>query len=417
MLSISFLGIKENLRENLEKLDAMNFSYFHCDIMDGEFVLNKTWKVEELYPIVKGLHHPLEVHLMVNEVESYVEAFALLHPETIIFHVEATKDPKKMIEKIKAYGCKVGISLKPNTGIEEVFPYLREVDQVLVMSVEPGYGGQKFLPSALEKIRTLKELKKKKEYSYVISVDGGIQEETKELCEDAGCDQYVVGSFITKGDYQKQIDLLEKGSNSMAKKKKRKVNYKRVGILIFIILIFVVAVCIFMKKPSKKEEPEPVKTIDTLEKYGYTLNDNATDYYKELFNTLKEELNKEESSEEEYAKLVSSLFVTDFFTLNNKVTKNDVGGVQFVYEDYKEDFIKFAKEGIYHSVESNIYKDRKQVLPVVTNVEVVSIEQKDSSYEVHVKMTYEKDLGYQEEAILTLVHNEEELEIIKMEEA
>lgn len=213
----------------------------------------------------------------------------------------------------------------------------------------------------------------------------------------------------------------------MEKVKVRKVNYRRVAIVVVVgliilgLLIFgIVKVC----SPKKKMEQKPIQVVDTLEEYGYTLDENETGYYKELFNLLKKELNEKEVNEEEYAKLVSQLFISDFFNLDNKITRNDVGGIQFVYKDYQEDFKKYATTGMYQSIENNLYGDRKQELPVVTNVEVTNLSKSsfqylgktDSDcYVVSVTITYEKDLGYQTNAELTLVHVENKLEVVKME--
>ena len=207
MISVSFLGIHENVKEELKKLDEMNISFFHCDIMDGKFVSNKTWDYKSLQPIVTNLTHPLDVHLMVEDVESYIESFSKLNPHFLTFHIEATNEPEKMISKIHALGCKAGISVKPNTPISSIIPYLDQVDLVLVMSVEPGKGGQAFLSSSLEKIKELKKIQP--QYHYVIEVDGGVNDETISRCQENGADLFVVGSFITKEyNYQKQITLL-----------------------------------------------------------------------------------------------------------------------------------------------------------------------------------------------------------------
>ena len=209
-------------------------------------------------------------------------------------------------------------------------------------------------------------------------------------------------------------------------KKKRKLNYKRIAILIIVLLVISVGLAfLFGPKEKKKTPKEEKKVVDKLEKYGYVLEENQTKYYNDLFQSLKEELNKEEVNEETYAKLVAQLFTSDFFNLANKVTKTDIGGVQYVLESYREDFMKYARDSIYHHVESDIYGDRKQELPVVTNVTVDSIEQKeysyleetdDKAYEINVTITYEKEMGYQTKAKLILVHRDIKLEVVKMEE-
>lgn len=206
MISASFLGIKENLKENLEKLNETNITYFHFDIMDGKFVENKTWEKEDLKSMILNLTKPFDIHLMVENPIYYVKAFQEFHPEYITFHVE-TKEVSKTIELIKKTGSKVGLALKPNTKVEQILPYLSQVDLILVMTVEPGKGGQPFMSEMISKIKTLNALKK--DYHYQIEVDGGINPETKQLCKSAGADIFVVGSYITSSsNYEKQVSQL-----------------------------------------------------------------------------------------------------------------------------------------------------------------------------------------------------------------
>lgn len=210
MIAASFLGIKENLETNLKKLDDSSISYLHFDIMDGKFVPNKTWKVNDLLPLVKDLKKPFDVHFMVEDVKSYIEEFDLLHPEYMTFHLEAVTNPNEIIERVKHTGSKVGISIKPNTSVESLLPFLEKIDLVLVMSVEPGKGGQSFIESSISKIEQLNQLRKEKHYHYVIEVDGGMNPETKKRCEEAGTDIFVVGSYITNHEnYQEQIEKLK----------------------------------------------------------------------------------------------------------------------------------------------------------------------------------------------------------------
>lgn len=210
MISASFLGIKENLEENLKRLDESSISYLHFDIMDGKFVSNKTWNIQDLLSLVKDLKTPFDIHFMVEDVKSYIEQFDILHPEYMTFHLEAVSNPNEMIERIKHTGSKVGISIKPNTPVEKLLPFLEKVDLVLVMSVEPGEGGQTFINSSIQKIKQLDELRKENHYHFFIEVDGGINPETKKYCEEVGADIFVVGSYITsQTDYQNQIDKLK----------------------------------------------------------------------------------------------------------------------------------------------------------------------------------------------------------------
>lgn len=212
------------------------------------------------------------------------------------------------------------------------------------------------------------------------------------------------------------------------KKRKRKLNYKRIMILI-LVCVGLVSLLVFagskLFHKNKDKGQEPVKVVDALEEYGYTLDENETSYYKSLFNELKEELKKEEVEEENYAKLVSQLFLADFFHLDNKITKNDIGGTQFVYSSYQQDFQKYATEGMYKYIESNLYGDRQQELPKVQNVEITNLETKsysyldlkdNNAYIVDAVITYEKDLGYETSFTLTLIHTDKKLEIVKLQE-
>lgn len=203
MLSVSILGIKENISENIKKLDKLNIDYFHIDIMDGKFVSNKTWEYKEIEPLIKNTKHKKDIHLMVNDIEEYVEEFSRINPEIITFHFEATNNPLKIIELIKNKNIRVGISIKPNTEVKEIEHLLDKVDLVLVMSVEPGKGGQKYIENSTNKINKLYSLKKHNNYKYLIEVDGGINNETKNLVKNA--DIVVVGSYITNNTYEEKI--------------------------------------------------------------------------------------------------------------------------------------------------------------------------------------------------------------------
>lgn len=203
MLSVSILGIKENIKENIQKLDNLNIDYFHIDIMDGKFVENKTWEYEEIKNHLNNTKHKKDVHLMVKEIKKYVDEFKKLEPDIITFHYEATNNPLEIIEYIKKNNIKVGISIKPETEINKIQPFLKDVDLVLVMSVEPGKGGQKYIENSTNKINELKQLRINNNYNYLIEVDGGINNETKNKAKNA--DILVVGSYITNNNYEEKI--------------------------------------------------------------------------------------------------------------------------------------------------------------------------------------------------------------------
>ena len=209
--------------------------------------------------------------------------------------------------------------------------------------------------------------------------------------------------------------------------KKRKIKkFKLVATILFIVLLFLLGWClkdiIGVLKNSGASEVEVLEQIET---YNYTLNENDSEYFKKVFKELKTELSNDEVDEENYAKLISELFVIDFFSLDNSLSKNDVGGIQFIYTDYQDSFTKFAKEGIYKYVESNIYDNRKQELPSVSSVEITDVKQDavsfdndvedDKAYYVSLTITYEENLEYQENVELIIIHSNNKLEIAKMD--
>lgn len=207
-LSTSILGFKENIKENIKKIDSLNTDYLHLDIMDGLFVPNKTWSIDEIKPLLENHTKPLDVHLMVSDVKKYIDDFCKLNPTYITFHFEATENPKEIIEYIQSKNVKVGISIKPRTTVEDLIPYLNLVDLILIMSVEPGKGGQEYLTSANEKIDELELLRSAYKYRYLIEVDGGINNNTIKECLNA--DMFVVGSYITSSeDYEEKINEIK----------------------------------------------------------------------------------------------------------------------------------------------------------------------------------------------------------------
>lgn len=201
-ISASFLSIKDNLKENIDLLTKCDIDYLHLDIMDGIFVKNKTWDILEIKNLI-NYNKPLDVHLMVSDVYKYVDEYKDLNPEFITFHYEVDLDIMDIINYIKKYNIKVGLSIKPNTKVDEIIPYLPYLDLILVMSVEPGEGGQKFIINSVDKIKKLKELKG----DYLIEVDGGINDSTISLVKDV--DIAVIGSYITSGNYEEKIKSIK----------------------------------------------------------------------------------------------------------------------------------------------------------------------------------------------------------------
>ena len=208
-VSVSILSNSIKPVDIVKKLDNTKADYIHIDIMDGKFVENKTWTVSEIKKITSCSKLPLDVHLMVENPSKYIEEFALLNTNYIAFNYEAVKDIDKMINEIKKYGLKVGIAINPETSEEVVFPYLSRIDEVLIMSVHPGKSGQSFIESTLDKIERLKNEILRQNVKTIISVDGGINDETGNLCVQKGVDILVSASYIHK-DIVNNINTLKK---------------------------------------------------------------------------------------------------------------------------------------------------------------------------------------------------------------
>lgn len=206
-ISASILDIKEPKCEEVIKLSNLDIDYIHLDVMDGIFVENKTYNFDELYNTIKAVSKPKDVHLMVSDVKKYIDKYAELNPEFITFHYEAVSGIDSVINYIREKNIKVGMSIKPSTSISEIIEYLEYLDLILVMSVEPGKGGQTFIEDSLNKIEQLYTLREKEKYNYLIEVDGGINNETIKKCSKA--DICVVGSYITKQDYKEAINRLK----------------------------------------------------------------------------------------------------------------------------------------------------------------------------------------------------------------
>lgn len=198
ILSCDFANMKEDIATI-----AKDVEYLHIDVMDGVFVNNISIGI----PVVKALRPHFDIvfdtHLMIVNPEKYIKQFVEAGSDIITFHYEATKDPNALIDLIHSYNVKAGISIKPQTDPSVLLKLLAKLDLVLVMSVEPGFGGQQFDESAINKIAFLKEEKEANNYSYEIEVDGGINNITAKSCINAGVDVLVSGSYIFKAKDRK----------------------------------------------------------------------------------------------------------------------------------------------------------------------------------------------------------------------
>lgn len=205
-VSASFLSSRD-LVKDLKALDLTDVDYIHLDIMDGKFVDNKTMPYSELKHIGKYTSKRLDVHLMVEDPSNYIPLYAELNTEYITFHVEVDEDIEKNLKMIKDYSIKCGLSIRPETKVSSLIPYLPYLDMILVMSVVPGKGGQSFIPETARKIKEVRKLIESYNLDIVVNVDGGINNITKENCLD--CDILTSGSYIVNSDnFQEKISSL-----------------------------------------------------------------------------------------------------------------------------------------------------------------------------------------------------------------
>ena len=217
-----------NLERDIKLVENAGADWLHVDVMDGHFVPNITIGVPVVASIKKVTKLPLDVHLMIENPDKYIEAFAKAGADIITFHYEAyerlgsyaAKQLRETISLIKSFGIKAGMSIKPNTPAEVVFPYLNDLDLLLVMTVEPGFGGQKFMPDCAEKIKVINKyldkpstasgpLNKGGDKRVIIQVDGGINADTARICTSYGANSLVAGNYIYKSaDIKASINFL-----------------------------------------------------------------------------------------------------------------------------------------------------------------------------------------------------------------
>ena len=203
-----------NLGREIQNLERAKADLIHIDVMDGHFVPNITIGPEVINKLRKYTSLPFDVHLMISPVHDFIKDFANAGADIITIHPEATNDLVSSIKKIKSYNKKVGVSLNPETSVDKVLPILSMIDLVLIMSVNPGFGGQKFMEETLEKVKILRTEIDKKKFKTQIEIDGGINFENAKMAKKAGVNILVSGTTIFKengGDLKKNIHLLRTG--------------------------------------------------------------------------------------------------------------------------------------------------------------------------------------------------------------
>lgn len=210
-ISVSFLKGLTSQEETIKLIEETSCDYIHVDQMDGNFVSEYNFIPEDIIPYFNNISKPLEVHLMTINPQQYFDIYSTLNTKLIYIHYELDENISELIKQIKKLKIKAGLAINPETSINDIKPYLKDIDSVLVMSVHPGKGGQTFIPSSLVKIKELKTLKEYLNYHYTINVDGGINDLTAMQCKEAGVDIIVSGSYICmSGNYEEQINKLRK---------------------------------------------------------------------------------------------------------------------------------------------------------------------------------------------------------------
>ncbi|MBR3908085.1 MAG: ribulose-phosphate 3-epimerase [Clostridia bacterium] len=204
LLAADFINLKDELR----RLEENKVDMLHFDVMDGIFVPNISFANPILKQIKENTDIPLDVHLMIDRPHRYIKDFAK-YADFLGFHFEAGSDVAETLKEIRALGCKSCLTIKPKTAAEEIFEFLPLCDMVLVMSVEPGFGGQSFMPESLPKVTALKQEIARLGLETLVEIDGGINDETAPLAVNAGADVLVAGSYLFTAQMKEKVDFLK----------------------------------------------------------------------------------------------------------------------------------------------------------------------------------------------------------------
>lgn len=208
-ISVSILNSSDRVSD-VKKLNNTSCDYIHIDVMDGVFVPPLEFSISEVMDIINNSNKKIDIHLMCDNPISYVRELVGYDIHNITIHREISNDINEVIEVIKKHNIKVGMSINPNTDIKEIMDYLDYLDLILIMSVEPGYGGQSFIMSSLDKVRELRRIINDRNLDIKIEIDGGVKDTNIALIKDAGVDISVVGSYITKSDnFEECIEKLQ----------------------------------------------------------------------------------------------------------------------------------------------------------------------------------------------------------------